>query len=65
MKSLQNCSNFPQASENNTWCIQNPTITIKEGESGWAEAYLNWLNGKPPTDNPEWKKGCFLIFDEN
>lgn len=33
-----------------------PTITICENDPGWEIALTNWLNGKNPTDSPEWKR---------
>lgn len=52
--------------QNTSWIAnppQQPTIQIVEGEKTWAEAYSNWLDGKPPTNSPEWKNGIFLHFE--
>lgn len=40
-----------------------PTIRIVQGEPTWKDAYDNWLAGKNPTDNPEWKRGVYLHFE--
>lgn len=44
------------------WDQDKPTIMIQQGDLGWEEAYQNWLNGKNPTDSPEWKKGVFATW---
>ena len=49
---LQNCPS-----------IESPTICIHIEDEEWVEAYENWLDGKHPTNSPEWKKGVFAIFE--
>lgn len=39
-----------------------PTIIITEDDPGWEVAYERWLDGKNPTDSPEWKKGTVVAF---
>jgi len=41
------------------WGNDSPTVSIQEEDEGWELALQNWLNGKNPTDDPEWKKGVF------
>jgi len=41
-----------------------PTIKITKDDSGWEEAFKNWLEGKPPTDSQEWKKGIVAFCEE-
>ena len=43
--------------------VGNPSIKIEEGEPSWQEAYTNWLNGKPPTNSPDWQLGVHLHFE--
>ena len=45
---------FSNASD---WGGETPTVSIQEGDEGWAEAYAEWLKGKNPTNSLEWKKG--------
>jgi len=42
---------------------ENPTIVIKIGDPEWESAYSNWLDQKPPTSSPEWKKGVVAITE--
>ena len=53
-KSLQNKSN---------WDNDKPSIVITPDQPQWQEAYSRWLDGKNPTDSPEWKKGVYLTFN--
>lgn len=39
------------------------TVVIREGEPGWEDAYHRWINGKNPTDDPEWVRGAYMYFD--
>ena len=39
----------------------NPTIIIKKGDELWDEAFANWISGKNPTDDPNWKNGVYAI----
>lgn len=41
----------------------NPTIRIVEGDPNWNTAYAAWMEGKDPTDSPEWKDGAYLFFE--
>lgn len=49
---LQNCSN---------WDSSCPTVKIDNQHPHWMVAYTNWLFGKAPTNDPEWKKGVYAI----
>jgi hypothetical protein len=40
------------------------SILIKEDSPEWDEAYSSWLSGKNPTNDPRWKSGVFLGFEE-
>jgi hypothetical protein len=51
---IQNTSSYPGNAA--------PTIVIAVGDDGWEEAYKNWIEGKPPTSSPEWKKGIFAGY---
>jgi hypothetical protein len=53
---LQNSSNYPKNLA--------PTIIITEKDDNWQQALSNYLSGKTPTDNLEWKKGVFAITKE-
>jgi hypothetical protein len=45
------------------WTGKQPTICIKnDGSPEWKEAYENWLEGKNPTNSPEWKRGVYATF---
>lgn len=56
IKTLQNKSN---------WDSTPPTIIIEnDGSQEWELAYSNWLQGKNPTNDTEWKLGIFATFGE-
>ena len=40
-----------------------PTIKITIDDPEWDQAMKNWLDGKNPTDSPEWKK-CVLAVTQ-
>jgi antibiotic biosynthesis monooxygenase (ABM) superfamily enzyme len=54
-KSLQNKSD---------WDNEKPTIVITPNDPEWAQAYKNWLEGKTPTNSPEWKIGVIMTYKE-
>lgn len=57
---------FKKVLQNTSICsknVQPPSIKLEEGCVGWEEAYANWLAGKNPTDNQEWKSGVYLHFE--
>ena len=41
------------------------SIRIKVGDPGWTQAIINYENGKPPTNSPEWKKGMIVAEIES
>lgn len=43
------------------WSKDKPTISIDESDPNWEEALNNYINGKPPTKDPKWKKGTWGI----
>lgn len=55
-KTLQNASPWDAK--------EKPTIVISTSDPWWDECYKNWLQGKTPTKNDEWKKGVFLTTEE-
>jgi hypothetical protein len=60
--SLANASKWSIPTANNTWVVDKPTIEITIDDPDWEEAYDNWIQGKPPTDSKEWKKGVIAHF---
>ena len=43
---------------------KNPTIVVQRSDPEWDVAYNNWLCGKTPTDDPNWKNGVYAITRE-
>ena len=40
------------------------SIVISDTDDNWDEAYSNWVSGKNPTDDKEWKLGVFACTKE-
>lgn len=45
------------------WTNETPTIVISIDTPEWNSAYLNWINGDPPTKSKEWEKGIWACFE--
>jgi hypothetical protein len=41
------------------WSGDTPDIVITIDSPEWEQAYINWLNGKNPTQSKHWKRGVF------
>ena len=43
---------------------QKPTIKITDQDEDWTIAYKNWIENKPPTDDPRWEMGIFALTEK-